>query len=292
MNGNNTTSLSMYVRVHPCFDEKAHFIYARVHLPVAPKCNIQCNYCERIVNENFCVDRPGVAAKLISPSEAVKLVKRAKDLYPSLSIVGIAGPGEPLANLETFETLENVHEEFPDLIKCVATNGLLLPRYVHKLWKLGVRTLTVTVNSIKPEIGRKIYSWIKCNGKTYFGFEAAKRLINAQLKGIEEAVKTGFAVKVNTVLIPEINDTHVVEVAREVARRGVYIQNIIPLIPLGFFKNRRPPTCEELETLREKCSKYIRQFHLCKMCRADALGVPGQEKSIYEKNWCSCSCHG
>lgn len=277
MNGNSASSLFSYTCAHPCFDEKAHFIYARIHLPVATKCNIQCNYCERVVDKNFCVDRPGVVAKLISPNEAVKLVKRAKDLYPSLSIIGIAGPGEPLVNPETFEALENVHEEFPDLIKCIATNGLLLPRHIHKLWKCGVRTLTVTINSIKPEIGQKIYSWVKCDGEIYFGFEAAKRLINAQLKGVERAVENGFAVKVNTVLIPGVNDYHLVEVAKEVARRGAYIQNIIPLIPLGFFKNLRPPTCRELETIREKCSKYIRQFHLCKMCRADAIGIPGRE---------------
>ena len=47
---------------HPCFNKKASTSYGRVHLPVAPHCNIQCNFCNRIydcANEN----RPGVTAK-------------------------------------------------------------------------------------------------------------------------------------------------------------------------------------------------------------------------------------
>ncbi len=286
------SSLASYVRVHPCFDEKAHFTYARIHLPVAPRCNIRCNYCERIIDGKCFVNRPGIASQIVSPKEAAELIRKAKNIYSSLSVVGIAGPGEPLANPETFETLELVHEEFPDLLKCVATNGLLLPFYVYKLWKLGVRTLTITVNAVKPEVGQYVYSWIKIDRDVYFGFEAAKRLIEAQLNGIERAVKFGFAVKVNTVLIPGINDAHIVQVAREMAARGVYIQNIIPLIPLGVFKNLHPPEPGMLEAVRKECYKYIRQFHLCKMCRADALGVPGQEISMYEKNCCSRSCHG
>ena len=32
---------------HPCYSAEAHTKYARMHLPVAPACNIQCNYCNR-----------------------------------------------------------------------------------------------------------------------------------------------------------------------------------------------------------------------------------------------------
>ena len=30
---------------HPCYSEGAHHHYARIHVAVAPACNIQCNYC-------------------------------------------------------------------------------------------------------------------------------------------------------------------------------------------------------------------------------------------------------
>ena len=51
---------------HPCFDKEARHKNARVHLPVAPKCNIQCNYCNRkfdCVNES----RPGVTSSVLTP---------------------------------------------------------------------------------------------------------------------------------------------------------------------------------------------------------------------------------
>ena len=35
------------VKNHPCYSEEAHHHYARMHVAVAPACNIQCNYCNR-----------------------------------------------------------------------------------------------------------------------------------------------------------------------------------------------------------------------------------------------------
>ena len=54
------------------------------------------------------------------------MVKKVVDKYDYIKVVGIAGPGEPLANEETFETLRRLHEQYPDVIKCISTNGLLL----------------------------------------------------------------------------------------------------------------------------------------------------------------------
>ena len=53
--------------------------------------------------------------------------------------------------------------------------------------------------------------------------EAAKIQIENQLEGIKAAVDAGIVVKVNTVLIPGINDKHVVEIARKINELGAYI---------------------------------------------------------------------
>ena len=68
------------IQEHPCFSEKACHAFGRCHLPVAPKCNIQCNYCVRdfdCVNES----RPGVTTKVLSPDEAVAMVKLVLEKY-------------------------------------------------------------------------------------------------------------------------------------------------------------------------------------------------------------------
>ncbi|MCG7855251.1 MAG: radical SAM protein, partial [Methanoregulaceae archaeon] len=125
------------IREHPCFSERACHAFGRAHVPVAPKCNIQCNYCIRdydCVNES----RPGVTSKVLSPEEAVELVRRAIEKFPYIKVIGIAGPGEPLANEGTFETLRRLQEEFPNVIKCLSTNGLLLPEKIDLLKKYDV----------------------------------------------------------------------------------------------------------------------------------------------------------
>ena len=62
--------LEKVLQTHPCYNEEAHRKYARMHVPVAPKCNIQCNYCNRkfdCSNES----RPGVTSEVLSPEQAV-----------------------------------------------------------------------------------------------------------------------------------------------------------------------------------------------------------------------------
>ena len=262
---------------HPCFDHQAHSRVGRLHLPVARRCNIGCNFCDRRVSDCYSTSRPGLASRIISPQEAVKAVRDGLKEYPEVEVVGIAGPGEPLFNEETFEALRAVKEKFPDLRLCVCTNGLLLPEKAHGLKELGVDSVTVTVNAVNPELGARINSYCMVKGKKAAGLEAARQLIENQLKGIEIAARLGMRVKVNTVLIPEINGGHVLEIARAIKQRGADIMNIMPLIPLGRLKDSREPTCEELIHARETCEDIIPQFRLCRQCRADACGVPGLE---------------
>jgi len=154
--------------IHPCYSHDAHFKYGRVHLPVAPRCNIRCNYCDRCVSDCHHVFRPGVSARVVNSADAVELAGRALESEPRIRVAGIAGPGEPLANGETFATLQAIYERFPHLV---------------------------------------LY--------------------------------------------------------------------IVPLIPLGDFKHRRPPTCDELRAARETGERFLPQFRHCLQCRADAVGVPG-----------------
>ncbi len=261
---------------HPCYGEKAHFSFGRVHLAVAPKCNIKCNYCQRkhdCANEN----RPGVASEIITPEEAVERVRWALEEEPRIRVAGIAGPGDPLANEATFETFARLKEEFPDLIRCLSTNGLLLPASLERLEEVGVTTLTITINALEAGVGRRIYSFVNYRGKILRGREAFETLNRNQLLGLEKAVKRGMVVKVNSVLIPGVNDAHLEEVAGAVRDLGAYTMNIMPLIPKAKFASVPAPSQDLLERVRDGCGSIIRQFRHCKQCRADAVGVPGEE---------------
>ncbi|MCW3130918.1 MAG: nitrogenase cofactor biosynthesis protein NifB [Methanophagales archaeon] len=264
------------IQEHPCFSDKACHFFGRMHLPVAPKCNIQCNYCIRkfdCVNES----RPGVTSKVLTPQEALERVREVLKKVHYIKVVAIAGPGEPLFNEETFETFRLVKEEFPHLMRCLSTNGLLLPDRMDKIEELGIGTLTVTLNAIDPSIGKNIYSFVNYHGKIYRGAEGAEVLLRNQLEGIREAVKRKILVKVNTVLIPTVNDKHIVDIAKKIAEMGVYMQNIMPLIPQYKFAHITPPTQQEKKQMQDKCRKYLMQMTHCRQCRADAIGKLGKD---------------
>jgi nitrogen fixation protein NifB len=221
------------------------------------------------------MQHPGWAERLLSPGEAVELVR---DLVQAHSgepfVVGVAGPGEPLYNSETFETLALIQQEFPELSRCLSTNGLLLEEKLPQVLEVGVTALTVTVNAPDAEVGQRIYTRVSRGGRLYHGREAAEVLITAQLRGIRAALAAGLAVKINTVLITGVNDEHVARLARCLGELGVRLMNIMPLIPSGQMKDLRAPTCEELQKARRECEEAVPQFRRCQHCRADVVCFP------------------
>jgi len=217
---------------------------------------------------------------VISPKEALDRLSEIVGKFTNISVVGIAGPGEPLYNEETFETFHLVKKKFPHLYHCISSNGLLLFEKLDKLKEVGVNNITVTLNAIKPEISEKIYSFIYYEGKVYSGWEGANILLENQLKGIEAAVKKEMTVKINTVLIPGINDWHIVDIAQKARNLGVFVHNIMPLIPQYLFSNINPPSPDERKRVQDQCAKIIPQMRHCRQCRADAVGKLGEDITL------------
>lgn len=272
--------LEEVIRTHPCYCEDAHRSFARMHLPVAPRCNIQCNFCNRrfdCCNES----RPGVTSEVLSPEAAADKVAYVKERIPNLSVIGIAGPGDPLANEETFRSIELVRERFPDLTLCISTNGLALPDYAERLHDLGVRFVTVTVNALTPETGAEIYDSVVFGGRRLRGVEGASVLLSRQLEGIERCASLGMAVKVNVVMIPGINDGEIPDLVKKVKSLGAYMVNILPLIPVEGtrFAGRRAPTPQERREMMDRCELDARMMRHCRQCRADAIGLLGEDRS-------------
>jgi nitrogen fixation protein NifB len=261
--------------LHPCYSLQAHMRYARIHLPVCRGCNLGCNYCERLIGgPSYHSYRPAVCDRVISPPEAISLIEQYTP-REELKVAGIAGPGEPLFDQATFQTLRLVGLTFPDLILCLSTNGLLLPDYARVLAEMKVSTLTVTVNTLEERTARKIYSHVLMEGNKLTGARAAQTIVARQIAGVQEASDAGIRVKINTVLIPGVNDKEIGSIARASREAGASIQNIVPLIPLGRFRDRKPASCEDLIRAREAGMPFIDQFTWCRQCRADSAGVPG-----------------
>ena len=266
---------------HPCFNAKVRGKFGRVHLPVAPRCNIQCNYCDRkydCVNES----RPGVTSAVLSPHQAMTYLDFVFEKTKNISVVGIAGPGDPFANpKETMETLRLVRKKYPEIMLCLATNGLALSPYINELAQLEVNHVTVTLNTVDYDVGARIYSFIRYGKKVLSPKTGIKILLEKQLEAIAKLKEKGITTKVNTIILPGINEDHIEDVAKKMGELKVDILNCIPFYPNkgSSFANLSEPPKEVVRKIRKKAAQYIPQMYHCARCRADAIGILGEESS-------------
>ncbi len=266
---------------HPCFNSDKRHTTGRIHLPVAAKCNIQCNYCDRkfdCMNES----RPGVTSAVLEPRQALAYLDKVMERVPQLRVVGIAGPGDPFASPdETLETLRLVREKYPEMLLCVASNGLNLAPYAEDLARLEVSHVTVTVNTVDPAIGSRIYSWVRDHKTIYRGEQAARVLLERQLDSIRAVKGAGITLKINTIIVPGINDEHAAVVAEEMRALGADVMNCIPLYPVANtpFAGFTEMPLSEVKAIRGRVAEIIPQMEHCTRCRADAVGLLGQDQS-------------
>ena len=261
---------------HPCYSDKSSSL-AKIHLPVAKECNIKCNYCERKVGEGDEVC-PGHTTDIISPKEALIRVSSFIEEWGSDVVVGIAGPGDPAANQETIETLSLIRSSYKEVKLCLCSNGLELPEMLPRLKDLGVKHISLTINSLDPSTAAKIYSYITYNGEKSSSIEAYKYFISQQIKSIKDALELGFYVKVNSVVIPGINEDEIVSTSEKLSNLGVTVHNLTPLIPKGKFSNLERVSSKKLKEIQDRCSKFNTVFSKCQQCRADCKTTPIDKK--------------
>lgn len=263
---------------HPCFNEAVRHRVGRIHLPVAPNCNVQCKFCDRkfdCANES----RPGVTSAVLSPQQALHYLQRVMEKAPRITVVGIAGPGDPFANPdETMETLRLVRKHYPTMLLCVASNGLNVSPYADELAALAVSHVTLTINAVDPDVGAKVYAWVRDRKHIYRGREGAEVLLHNQFSSLAALKQHGVTVKVNTIIVPGVNDHHIATVTQKVAELGANIANCVPLYPVAEtpFAEITPPSADQVAAIRSQSAQYLPQMLHCTRCRADAVGILGE----------------
>ncbi|MFT8559277.1 MAG: nitrogenase cofactor biosynthesis protein NifB [Acetobacter sp.] len=272
------------IKDHPCYSEEAHHYFARMHVAVAPACNIQCNYCNRkydCANES----RPGVVSEKLTPEQAQRKVITVANEVPQLSVLGIAGPGDACYDWKkTRDTFGLIAADIPDIKLCLSTNGLALPDHVDEIADMNIDHVTITINMVDPEIGVQIYPWIFYKNRRWTGLDASKILHERQMLGLEMLTARGILTKINSVMIPGVNDTHLMEVNRVVKEKGAFLHNIMPLISdpahgthYGL-TGQRGPTPAELKALQDQLEGGAKLMRHCRQCRADAVGLLGEDR--------------
>jgi cyclic pyranopterin phosphate synthase len=145
---------------------------------------------------------------ILSYEEMFEFLKLAID--EGVKKIRITG-GEPLLRKDLDVFVKMLHDYKPDLDLALTTNGYYLKEYAKKLKDAGLKRVNISLDSLKPEVAAKI---------------AQKDVLNKVIEGIDEAIKVGLKVKLNTVVMGGINDGEIVDLLEWAKNRGVIIRFI------------------------------------------------------------------
>lgn len=232
--------------------------------------------------------RPGVTSAVLNPQQAIGYLNEMLVKRPDITVLGIAGPGDPFANPEeTLTTLQLARAAHPKLLFCLASNGLDIAPYIDELADLKVSHVSITVNTFDPRTGGKIYAWVR-DHKTRAplqGLRGAGLLIEHQREAIRKLKEKNIIVKINTIIIPGVNDVQVPGLAKELGEMGVDIMNCMPMLPIkgALFQSLPEPDTAMMTRARLQAGEHVKQMTHCARCRADAVGLihetPDQSQS-------------
>ncbi len=271
MSGTNSyDSNQQNVCRHPCFNNY-DFHNAIIHLPVASKYNVSSKY-DRQGNLCFTAKTPENA--VLSPYDAYERFLEAKKSIKNLTVAAIAGPGEALADFDAVrETLRLIRQASPATILCLSTNGLMLPVYANHLISLGVNYVTVTMPTIYPDTGAKIYDCVTYMGNHYYGIEGANILIQNQISGLHYLASRDVSVRINIEVIEDVNENEIEDIVMMAKECGCKMTNLLRKPSRTEDTDNGPETYsnDEISGLRRKCEAILNQSYFCKPCSPDTI---------------------
>jgi GTP 3',8-cyclase len=183
--------------------------YGRVatdlRVSLTDRCNLRCAYCMPAEGLDW-LPRP----ELLTDDEVVRLVRIGVE---SLGITEIRFTGgEPLLRRSLVDIVAGTAALRPRPEISLTTNGIGLDRLAGPLYAAGLNRVNVSLDTLRPE--------------TFQGLARRNRLGDV-LAGLEAAAATGLApVKVNAVLMRDLNDDEAVPLARFCLERGYQIRFI------------------------------------------------------------------
>ncbi|RLD17765.1 MAG: GTP 3',8-cyclase MoaA [Caldiserica bacterium] len=166
-------------------------------------CNLNCIYCNPFKRrENLQGDC------VLSPEEIEKIVK----VFSLLGVnkVRLTG-GEPLLRKDIMDVVFRIKSIKGIKKILLTTNGVLLKDFISELKNADIYEVNVSLDTLKKD------KFLKITGR-----DELKRV----LEGIDEAIKSGFQLKINTVLFKGINDDEIPDFIRYFRDKGVYLRFI------------------------------------------------------------------
>lgn len=119
--------------------------------------------------------------------------------------------GEPLLRKGLDEFIAKLHAYNKEVALVLSTNGFLLKKMAKDLKNAGLSQVNVSLDSLKSDRVLKI---------------SQKDALKNTLEGIEESLKVGLKLKLNTVVIKSVNDDEILELLEYAKNRHIQIRYI------------------------------------------------------------------
>ncbi|GAA8721415.1 GTP 3',8-cyclase MoaA [Helicobacter pylori] len=174
-----------------------------IRVSVTKQCNFRCQYCMPTTPLDFFDDE-----ELLPLDNVLEFLKIAID--EGVKKIRITG-GEPLLRKGLDEFIAKLHAYNKEVALVLSTNGFLLKKMAKGLKDAGLSRVNVSLDSLKSDRVLKI---------------SQKDALKNALKGIEESLKVGLKLKLNTVVMKGVNDDEILELLEYAKNRGIQIRYI------------------------------------------------------------------
>ncbi|MGT0085958.1 GTP 3',8-cyclase MoaA [Helicobacter pylori] len=174
-----------------------------IRVSVTKQCNFRCQYCMPATPLDFFDDE-----ELLPLDNVLEFLKIAID--EGVKKIRITG-GEPLLRKGLDEFIAKLHAYNKEVALVLSTNGFLLKKMAKDLKKAGLSRVNVSLDSLKSDRVLKI---------------SQKDALKNTLEGIEESLKVGLKLKLNTVVIKSVNDDEILDLLEYAKNRRIQIRYI------------------------------------------------------------------
>ena len=205
--------------------------YLRVS--VTDKCNLRCIYCMDEKDNTFLKND-----EKLTDDEIYRIVKESSEL--GIKKVRITG-GEPLVKPNLVNLIGRINSISGIEEIYLTTNGILLADMIDELALNGLKGVNISLDSLKEE---------RFNKLTRLG------KLNKVLESIDKAIALGIKVKLNTVIVNDINKDEIIDFVNLTKEKNIDVR-FIELMPIGVAINYKGATNEEvLKIISENYSDY------------------------------------
>lgn len=174
-----------------------------IRVSVTKQCNFRCQYCMPATPLDFFDDE-----ELLPLDNVLEFLKIAID--EGVKKIRITG-GEPLLRKGLDEFIAKLHAYNKEVALVLSTNGFLLKKMAKDLKNAGLSRVNVSLDSLKSDRVLKI---------------SQKDALKNTLEGIEESLKVGLKLKLNTVVMKGVNDDEILELLEYAKNRRIQIRYI------------------------------------------------------------------